>query len=47
LPDIDFVSLAPGQGCAGERVEQASELRAVLEQALKASVPTLVEVEVA
>jgi benzoylformate decarboxylase len=47
LPDIDFVSLAKGQGCEGVRVDQASELRAVLEQALKASVPTLVEVEVA
>lgn len=47
LPDIDFVALARGQGCAGMRVERADELRAALEAALHSPVPLLLEVEVA
>jgi benzoylformate decarboxylase len=47
LPDIDFVSLARGQGCEGVRVDDASALRDVLAAALRARVPTLVELEVA
>ena len=46
LPDIDFVALARGLGCQGVRVEQGSQLPARLGEALGASVPTLVEVEV-
>ena len=47
LPDIDFVALAKGQGCAAVRVEHAEALRATLSQALRSPVPILVEVEVA
>lgn len=47
LPDIDFVALAKGQGCAGVRVEHADTLRVTLLQALRSPVPILVEVEVA
>jgi len=47
LPDIDFVSLAKGMGCDAVRVTDAKHLRDALSQALRASVPTVVEVEVA
>jgi len=47
LPDIHFVALARGQGCAGVRVEHADTLRDTLLQALRSPVPILVEVEVA
>jgi benzoylformate decarboxylase len=47
LPDIDFVALAAGHGCAGVRVSDAAALRATLEQALRSPVPVLVDVLVA
>jgi benzoylformate decarboxylase len=47
LPDIDFVALARGQGCRGVNVNSAQHLRDALIDALQASVPTLVEVDVA
>ncbi len=47
LPDIDFVGLARAQGCDGVHVEDALQLRAVLEAAIASPRPTLVEVEVA
>jgi benzoylformate decarboxylase len=47
LPDIDFVALARGQGCAGVNVNSAHGLRDALIDALKATVPTLVEVDIA
>ena len=47
LPDIDFVALARGQGCGGVNANRAEQLRDVLVDALQASVPTLVEVDVA
>ena len=47
LPDIDFVALARGQGCRGVNVNRAQQLRDVLIEALKATVPTLVEVDIA
>jgi len=47
LPDIDFVALARGQGCRGVNVNSAQDLRDALIDALQASVPTLVEVDVA
>ncbi len=47
LPDIDFVALARGQGCAGVHVADAGALAQVLRDALAATVPTLVEIEVA
>jgi benzoylformate decarboxylase len=47
LPDIDFVALARGQGCAGLNVNRAENLRKALDDALHAGVPTLVEVDVA
>ncbi len=47
LPGIDFVALARGQGCDGVNVNDARHLRAALIAALRVSVPTLVEVDVA
>ena len=47
LPDIDFVSLAQGMGCTGERVTNAERLRDALAKALRSPVATLVEVAVA
>jgi benzoylformate decarboxylase len=47
LPDIDFVALARGQGCRGVNVNSAQHLRDALIDALQASVPTLMEVDVA
>jgi len=47
LPDIDFVALARGQGCTGMNVSRAEHLRKALDDALHASVPTVVEVDVA
>jgi benzoylformate decarboxylase len=47
LPDIDFVALARGQGCEGVNVKRAEGLRDTLFAALKAPVPTLVEVDIA
>lgn len=47
LPDIDFVALAQGQGCAGMRVAHGADLRAMLGEALRSPVPVLIEVEVA
>ena len=46
LPDIDFVALARGQGCQGLRVTDASVLMSTLREALQATEPTLIEVEV-
>jgi benzoylformate decarboxylase len=47
LPAIDFVALARGQGCRGVSVDRAQDLRDTLLDALQASVPTLLEVDVA
>ena len=47
LPGIDFVALARGQGCDAMRVSAPEALQEALAAALAASVPTLVEVEVA
>lgn len=47
LPAIDFVALARGQGCQGVRVTQGRQLQAALRKALRATGPTLVEVETA
>ena len=47
LPGIDFVALARGQGCRGMNVSRAEDLRGTLTDALQASVPTLVEVDIA
>jgi benzoylformate decarboxylase len=47
LPDIDFVSLAKGQGCEGVRIDKAEDLRDVLAEALRSPTPVLVEIEVA
>jgi benzoylformate decarboxylase len=44
LPGIDFVQLARAQGCEGVRVSRAAELAGVLQKALDATAPTLVEV---
>jgi len=47
LPDVDFVALAHGQGCAASSVSRAEHLRGAIDEALRAKVPTLVEVDVA
>lgn len=46
LPELDFVSLAKGHGCAAVRVERADKLHAALRKALKSPVPTVVDVQV-
>ena len=47
LPDIDFLSLAKGMGCAATLVNASGDLRAVLDRALASGVPNVVEVQVA
>jgi len=47
LPALDFVALARGHGCEGVRVRDPAALRDALSAALRAAVPTVVEVEVA
>ena len=47
LPDIDFNALARGQGCAAVTVSDAGLLAGVLRDALAATEPTLVEIDVA
>ena len=47
LPDIDFLSLAKGMGCAARRVSDAAELREALARALDSDSSNVVEVEVA
>jgi benzoylformate decarboxylase len=47
LPDLDFLALAAAQGVQGLRVERADQLRPALTQALQATRPMLVEIEVA
>jgi len=47
LPGMDFVALARGQGCEAVTVRDAGQLADVLRDALAATRPTLVEVEVA
>lgn len=44
LPDLDFVALAAGHGVRGVRVSEAAHLAGVLEQALAAPEPVLVDV---
>ena len=47
LPGMDFVALARGQGCDAVTVNDAGQLTEVLQAALAATRPTLVEVDVA
>ncbi|VVE86667.1 benzoylformate decarboxylase [Pandoraea bronchicola] len=47
LPDLDFVRLAEGMGVRAQRVEQGSELRDVLSQAMASGETRLVEIVVA
>ena len=47
LPGMDFVALARGQGCEAVTVRDAGRLADVLREALAATRPTVVEVEVA
>jgi benzoylformate decarboxylase len=47
LPDLDFVALAAGHGVQAVRVERAEDLHGVLERALCATQPMLVDVQVA
>jgi thiamine pyrophosphate-dependent acetolactate synthase large subunit-like protein len=46
MPDLDFVVLAIGQGLYGCKGDQAEALKGVLQLALAAERPTLVEVRV-
>lgn len=46
LPDLDFVALARGHGVQAERVTEAASLAGVLERALAAPEPMLVDVGV-
>ncbi|HEF4743680.1 TPA: benzoylformate decarboxylase, partial [Burkholderia multivorans] len=47
LPDLDFVALAAGFGCRGVRVGDAARLRDTLADALRATAPVVVDVEIA
>ena len=47
LPELDFVALAQGHGCAGVRVAQAEDLQPALAAALAGERAVLLEVEVA
>lgn len=47
LPDLDFVALAQGHGCHGERVSNSVDLEAALRKALEHPAPMLLEIEVA
>ncbi|MFC6311447.1 thiamine pyrophosphate-dependent enzyme, partial [Paraburkholderia dipogonis] len=47
LPGLDFVKIAAGMGCPGERLDHADGLRDALRNALSSSVPSLVEIVVA
>ena len=47
LPGIDFVALAQAQGCVGLRATDAASLADLLPQALAATVPTLLDIDIA
>ena len=47
LPDLDFVALAAGMGCAARRVSDPAELRDTLARALASNMTNLVEIEIA
>jgi benzoylformate decarboxylase len=46
LPDLDFCALAAGHGVAARQVADADTLHAALREALAASVPMLLEIEI-
>lgn len=46
LPGVDYVAMAAAQGVAGWRVDGAASLKPVLEQAIAADAPALIEVMV-
>jgi len=47
LPGLDFVSLAKGQGCAGERLDDPNQLRDALQRSLAIQGPYLLELVIA
>jgi benzoylformate decarboxylase len=47
LPGLDFVMLAAGMGCPGQRISEAAPLAAALRDALAANGPALIEIVVA
>jgi benzoylformate decarboxylase len=47
LPGLDFVGLARAMGCAGARVERASDLETALKDALQSPRPFLLDVAIA
>jgi benzoylformate decarboxylase len=46
LPGLDFVALARGMGCPGQRVTDAGDVDAILTEALASSGPALVDIAV-
>ncbi len=46
LPDIDFIALAKGYGCAGTRVVTADALAQALQEAWRSKRPTVLEVPI-
>jgi benzoylformate decarboxylase len=46
LPGLDFVSLAAGYGCSGERVSEHDALSDALRRGMSARGPHLIEVEI-
>ncbi|MBN3856442.1 benzoylformate decarboxylase, partial [Paraburkholderia sp. Ac-20340] len=47
LPGLDFVMLAAGMGCSGQRISEAAPLAGALREALTANGPALIEIVVA
>jgi benzoylformate decarboxylase len=46
LPGLDFVALARGMGCVGQRVTDAGDVDRVLAEALASNGPALVDIAV-
>jgi benzoylformate decarboxylase len=46
LPGLDFVSLAAGYGCSGERVSEHAALEEALQRGMSFNGPHLIEVEI-
>ena len=46
IPDLDYVALAKGYGCIGKHAKNLDELSLCCEEALKESIPTIIEVPI-
>ena len=46
IPDLDYVALAKGYGCIGKHANNLDELATYCKEALKESIPTIIEVPI-